>query len=206
LAEGDSRAVRYPLDVALFAALPDDPKPEDWEALRRLIGPNNVAVLFREEVQSPDGWEDAFRIPTVQMTGDGAERGESSRATKLGPSDVPEMLDLVRRTQPGPFSQRTIELGTYLGIREGGTLVAMAGERMRIAGHTEISAVCTAAEHRGRGLASELMGVLIAAMAACGDVPFLHAVADNVTAIHLYETLGFTTRRVFDVVGLRAPA
>jgi ribosomal protein S18 acetylase RimI-like enzyme len=198
-------AARYAPDVAFFSALPSEPAPADWEALRALVGPNAVAVLFRDEVRAPAGWQEDFRLPTVQMVGVGAQWEPSPRAEHLGAADVAEMLDLARRTRPGPFVARTIELGTYLGIRADGVLVAMAGERMRIPGHTEISAVCTDDRHRGRGLGSALVRALVAGIVARGEVPFLHVVAENVGAIRLYERLGFTTRRMVEVVGLRAP-
>jgi hypothetical protein len=72
----------------------------------------------------------------------------------LGAVDVPEMLDLVARTRPGPFEPETYRLGTYLGVRRAGWLVAMAGERLHPPGYTEISAVCTDPGVRGQGLAS----------------------------------------------------
>src|SRR4029077_5363570 len=110
---------------------------------------------------------------------------------QLTPADVPAMLDLVARTQPGPFARRTIELGTYLGVREGGALVAMAGERMHLDGHSEISAVCTDPSQRRRGLARDLVLTLARRIRARGERPFLHVAADNVNAIRLYEALGF---------------
>jgi len=105
------------------------------------------------------------------------------------------MLELVARTDPGPFRERTIELGTYLGIRHEGALVAMAGQRLSPPGWTEISAVCTDAAYRGRGLAARLVRAVAAEIHARGRTPFLHAAASNVNAIRLYEKLGFTTRR-----------
>lgn len=200
-------AARYVRGVTPFAALPDEPTPRDWEALRALLGPGEVAVLFRERVTPPRGWQEEMRIPTVQMVGPAARRAPSGQARPLGAADVPEMLALVRRTEPGPFARRTIELGTYLGIRsgEGGALVAMAGERMRFAGHTEVSAVCTDAAERGRGLATELVSALVDAIVARGETPFLHAAATNERAIRLYERLGFTVRTRFEVMVLRPP-
>ena len=50
---------------------------------------------------------------------------------KLTEADVPEMLALTKLTEPGPFLPRTIELGSYFGIHDAGSLVAMAGERLR---------------------------------------------------------------------------
>jgi ribosomal protein S18 acetylase RimI-like enzyme len=205
LGEHAPLAARYRSAVTPFAALPDEPTDDAWRALAALLGPGRPAVLFRDRVVTPDGWQELFRMPTVQMVGPAARRAPSARAVRLGAADVAEMLELTRRTQPGPFAPRTIELGTYLGIRDeaDGALVAMAGERMRFAGHTEISAVCTDDARRGRGLGTALVCALVASVVARGETPFLHALATNETAIRLYERLGFTLRRTVDVVGLR---
>jgi predicted GNAT family acetyltransferase len=116
------------------------------------------------------------------------------------------MLDLVARTQPGPFRPRTIEMGTYLGIRRGGALVAMAGERLHPPGWTEISAVCTDPAFRRQGLASRLVLAVAAGIRARGETPFLHAAASNTTAIRVYEALGFRLRRRTTFATLRVPA
>src|SRR5258708_2948754 len=116
----------------------------------------------RRALGVPGGWSVEFRFPCRQMglldavAPDAADgRLETENGFRpLGARDVPEMLALVERTQPGPFAPRTIELGTYIGVRDGGDLVAMAGERLHPPGFTEISAGCTDASHRGRGLAA----------------------------------------------------
>src|SRR5690625_696428 len=115
------------------------------------------------------------------------------------------MLELVERTRPGPFWAETIRMGTYLGIREAGTLVAMAGERLHPPGWTEISAVCTAPEWRGRGFASALVRQSAARIIARGERPFIHVVRDHTRAIDLYRQLGFTIRRNITFRGFRAP-
>ena len=115
------------------------------------------------------------------------------------------MMDLVDRTRPGPFLPRTIELGTYLGMRDHGALVAMAGTRMHLPGFTEISAVCTDDEHRGRGLAKVLVGRLVDEILGRARIACLHAVSTNTPAIRLYETLGFTTRKEMDFALLGTP-
>ncbi|MCB8882795.1 GNAT family N-acetyltransferase [Acidisoma cellulosilytica] len=112
----------------------------------------------------------------------------------LTPADAAEMLDLARLTKPGPFAQRTRELGRFLGVRRDGRLVAMAGERMKPGSFTEISGVCTHPDHRGQGYAAGLMRDVALAIVARGETPFLHAFADNLGAIALYEKLGFVTR------------
>ena len=56
-----------------------------------------------------------------------------ARLQREAGADAAEMLDLVARTDPGPFRKRAVELGRYLGIRRDGQLVAMAGERLRFA-------------------------------------------------------------------------
>jgi ribosomal protein S18 acetylase RimI-like enzyme len=206
-AEGDGLALRYDPEVSVFAALPDVPTPDAWEALRALVGPGHLAVLFRDAVVGPPDWQEVFRLPTLQMLSPPAPAGGDRTAgiAPLAVADVEEMCGLAERARPGPFSKRTIELGTYLGIRDGGALVAMAGERMRIEGHTEISAVSTEEAYRGRGLAGALVRFLAAAVSARGEIPFLHVAETNTGAIRLYEQLGFTTRRLVEAVGLVAP-
>ena len=203
VAEGVGGARRYDPDVAPFAALPDDAPPSCWDDLADLVGPDGTAVLFRGDVEPPDGWDAFFRVDALQMEAVGVEAAADPRAVELGPGDVPEMLDLVRRTEPGPFAPRTIELGTYLGLRVDGALVAMAGERVRPPGYAEISAVCTDPAHRGAGLAAALVRDLVGRIEARGERAFLHVVVDNTNAVRLYERLGFATRRTWAGLGLR---
>lgn len=203
LAVRHGRAARYPHDVSPFVAIADD-SDAAWHDLATLTDPDGVVVVPDAPEEPPPGWEPVFVIPGVQMDGSGLVPATDPEAVVLGPADVPEMLDLVARTQPGPFLARTRILGTYLGIRRDGALVAMAGERVRPPGWTEISAVCTDSAQRGQGLAARLVRAVAVGIRARGDVPFLHAAADN-PAVRLYEQLGFTHRREVRFAALRAP-
>jgi ribosomal protein S18 acetylase RimI-like enzyme len=205
LAERRGTALRYLTEVSPFVALPDEPGESDWADLAGLVGPGCVVATAGVAVTPPPGWTLQRELEGVQLTGDHVAVVPDAEAVPLGAADVPEMLDLVARTQPGPFLSRTIEFGGYLGIRRAGRLVAMAGERLRPPGWTEISAVCTAEEFRGQGLAARLTLAVAAAIRARGDIPFLHATASNVTAIRLYESLGFQLRRTATFVIARAP-
>ena len=113
---------------------------------------------------------------------------------ELGANDSPEMLELTALTKPGPFGPRTHELGYYVGIRDAGKLVAMAGERMKVPGYTEVSAVCTHPDHLGKGYAAALMTEIMRSIRAHGEKPFLHVRSDNARAIAIYERLGFYKR------------
>jgi ribosomal protein S18 acetylase RimI-like enzyme len=206
VAEGSSGALRYVPEVAAFAAVPDGPLTTTWGELRDLVGPGGAAVLFVRPAGVPDGWEDLFRIPTLQMVANGVRPMIAPQARLLDSDDVDDMLALVGRTHPGPFERRTIELGDYLGIRDDdGTLIAMAGMRMCLPGYTEISAVCTDEVARGRGLASALVRDLVGRILDRGDTPILHVMSTNVGAIRVYDELGFETRREQEVIGLRPP-
>jgi predicted GNAT family acetyltransferase len=121
----------------------------------------------------------------------------------LGPPDSAEMMELTKLTKPGPFGKRTHELGAYIGIRRDGKLVAMAGERLKVPGYTEVSAVCTHPEHTGRGYARILMMELMQRILNRDETPFLHVREDNGRAIKLYQELGFVTRVLLYTVGLR---
>ncbi|NLU85166.1 GNAT family N-acetyltransferase [Rhodococcus sp. HNM0569] len=209
LARRVGHAVTYDPAVATFAAVDPVPGPQRWTDLAWLLGDGSLADMFSAADVPPAGWAPVFELDGLQLLGPALvpDFRLDGRGTlvELGREDVPEMLDLVERTQPGPFRPRTHELGTYLGIRVDGVLVAMAGERLRPPGFTEISAVCTAPEERGHGHASRLVGALVARIDARGERAFLHAVETNTSALRLYEQLGFRTRTRVTFRGFRIP-
>ncbi|MFF4386777.1 MULTISPECIES: GNAT family N-acetyltransferase [unclassified Streptomyces] len=197
-------AARYTLDTSPFSALADPQDPRAWADLAALAGPGQE-VWVTGLLTPPPGWQTLVTVPGVQLDGRAVRAEEAPEAVVLGLGDVPEMLELVALTKPGPLLDRTVELGTYLGIRHEGRLVAMAGERMRPAGWSEISAVCTHPDHRGRGLAGRLIRAVAAAVRERGELPFLHAAAANTGAVRLYESMGFALRRSPLFLGLRTP-
>ena len=178
----------------------------DWADLAALAGPG--AVLGLAGIAPPDSWPVTPIGDGVQLVGEGVEGAADDGddgVVRLGPGDTEEMLDLAMRTRPGPFLPRTRELGEFLGIRRGGALVAMAGERLHPPGWTEISGVCTEEGWRGHGFATRLMRVLVAGIRARGETPFLHALASNTGAVRLYESMGFRLRRTITFSAVRVP-
>jgi ribosomal protein S18 acetylase RimI-like enzyme len=189
------RVRRYPADVAPFLGMPSPPSPQDWRDAAELVAPGTYAAVPYSGAELPDAWRAVAAFDLVQMIGERVSGVDCVEAIPLSAADVPEMMELVARTEPGPFLTRTIELGDYLGIRSDGALVAMAGERFHLDGWTEISAVCTSAEHRGQGLASQLVEALIARIQLRSQRVFLHVLSTNTRAIRLYEELGFRVRQ-----------
>jgi ribosomal protein S18 acetylase RimI-like enzyme len=204
-AERSGNFLRYPPEVSPFGAFDDGPSRDDWSDVATLVGPGEVVVITGVTGTPPDGWEILNNINGVQMVAENEAAAPDDEAAPLTVSDVPDMLELVRRTRPGPFMTRTIELGTYLGIRRDGHLIAMAGERMHPPGWTEISAVCTDETYRGQGLGTRLIHAVAHGIRERGETPFLHASATNVNALRLYEALGFTLRREVSFVAIRTP-
>ncbi|MCX5144700.1 GNAT family N-acetyltransferase [Streptomyces sp. NBC_00338] len=194
-AERRGRILRYPPDVTPWIALPDRPEAADWADAAALAGPGGSVTITAFHEPPPDDWEVVFHAEGVQLVDAGVDAAPFPEAVRLGPADVPEMLELVARTRPGPFERRTVELGTYLGVRRDGVLVAMAGERMRPPGWSEISGVCTDESVRGQGLAGGLVRAVAHEIRERGETPFLHAAASNTNAVRLYEALGFALRR-----------
>jgi predicted GNAT family acetyltransferase len=195
-AEGGSLALCFPLDIAPFGATAED-SPEAFAALRELLAEDGrVALVTLDMLKRYPGFEVVREAPIIQMIADAETPAPAERPAPivLGSSDVPEMLRLAEQTNPGPFGPRTHELGQYIGVRIDGALAAMAGERLRLDGAVEISAVCVSPEHRGKGYAAFLVAWLVRKLRAEGAMPFLHAFTDN-PAIALYERLGFTTRK-----------
>ncbi len=194
-AQRRGRALRYVPDVAPFLALPSKASEADWRDATELVPPGTVAATIHDGSPLPESLQVMHTFELVQMIGEYVVGAEDPDAVTLGLTDVPEMLELVRLTEPGPFLERTIELGKYIGVRRHGALIAMAGERLRFDGWREISAVCTAPTYRGHGLASRLVSTLVADIQHRSEYAFLHVLTDNTNAIRLYEGLGFRTRR-----------
>ncbi|SAK86691.1 FR47 domain-containing protein [Caballeronia hypogeia] len=200
LGEGDALARRYDPDIAPFAAV-DSESPNSWRALGAMLKPQErAAVLSPGDVEIEVEGIEAQRLGTIHQMIDTqrfAESTDDRDMIRLAKQDVPDMLELAQRTRPGPFGKRTHEMGNYIGIRDEGRLIAMAGERMRMDGHVEISAVCVDEQWRGRGIAARLINVLRREIAQRGETPFLHVFSHNTGAIGLYERLGFALRHEF---------
>jgi ribosomal protein S18 acetylase RimI-like enzyme len=196
VAEGDHLALRYLAPIAPFAATIDVTNASFQSLLALLPEGDQIALFTLEEITPPSSFVVIERGNVDQMVLDRppAQAG-SVPVVRLEARDVPDMLALVEATHPGPFGPRTIEIGEYIGVRRQGMLVAMAGERMRLDGFTEISAVCVHPSARGQGLAAELISTLARSIASRGETSFLHVFNSNRAAIELYLKLGFVLRQ-----------
>lgn len=198
------RAVRFAADVSPLAAVREE-SPESLAALAGLIPPDgSVMVLVDQPFEPPPGILAARTIPIVRMVATALAGGAGMDGLQpLTEADAPEMLALATLTEPGPFLPRTHKLGAFWGIKENGRLVAMAGERLRPEGYTELSGVCAHPDVRGRGYARKLSAWVAHKIAARGETPFLHSIATNTNANRLYRSLGFTLWREVTAVVLR---
>jgi ribosomal protein S18 acetylase RimI-like enzyme len=202
-------ARRFTPEVGPLAAFikPDD---EGYEALAELAPPKGTIGVFLDSPYQPRrGWSVVAGAPLLQMVwhGESLKTQETAavpaQIVELGSPDSTEMIALATLTKPGPFAARTHELGNFFGIRQAGKIVAMAGERMKVPGHTEVSAVCTHPEQTGRGYAAALMTRVMKGILDRGEIPFLHSRGDNLRAIELYKRLGFQERKSGYFVVLR---
>jgi len=198
-AEGAGCARRFPREVTLLAAL-KAPNDAGYESLAELVGLGGTgAVFLNDPYEVRVEWEYVAGAPLLQMVCENGAMAQNSPSGtseifELGDKDSPEMVELATLTKPGPFGARTHELGYYVGIRHGGKLVAMAGERLKVPGYTEVSAVCTHPDHLGQGYAAKLMTEVMRRVRERGERPFLHVRSDNARAVSLYERLGFRKR------------
>lgn len=169
------------------------------QLVQTLPGDRSFSVMIADQVRIPACFDIVFTTPLYQMVCTRFQPIFDSRLSmrSLGDADIPDMLALTSLTKPGPFLQRTIDFGHYIGIVEGDKLLAMAGERLHVKGYTEVSAVCTHPDHLGQGYASHLMSHACETIIQRGNIPFLHVKQDNTRAIAKYEHLGFSIRSAF---------
>ena len=204
LAEGGSLARRYDPSITPFAAARDDGK-KCLEALGGLARRDEILLLAQaDEIALPHGYSPVTATSAVQMvSARPLEKVADERVERLSDADAADMLALAQLTRPGPFSLKAQSLGEFFGIKENGALVAMAGERMKQEGWTELSGVCTHPHVRGRGLARLLSLFVAGRIVERGELPYLHAYATNTAAIALYESIGFELRCMMNVALIR---
>ena len=198
-AVGGDRARRFTADIGPLAGTRDD-EPESLAALTELVPAGGSLILLQADPVALPPSLHATHAPGVQMVLDRLVPVDADpRIVPLAAADAPEMLALATLTRPGPFAARTHALGDFFGIKTGGVLVAMAGERLAHAGFTEVSGVCTHPDARGRGLARILSAHVARRIVERRETPYLHAYATNTAAIRLYEALGFRLRCAMNV-------
>ena len=193
IAEGDACAWRIDRDYGVFGAAADC-SPKSLAALAALVPEQGeLWMVERDHWPAPPGTRFVRQAECVQMVCEKLVSGKppAFEIVELGESDAPTMYDLAMLTQPGPYAAHTNRLGDFIGVKQDGALIAMAGERMKMPGLSEVSGVCTHPDHRGKGYAGALMRIVAERMIARGETPWLHAYASNVGAIALYESLGF---------------
>ncbi len=194
LAIGDARAWRFRPDVNLFGAAADA-SPEALAALAALVPAHGTlaTVGIASAPPLPGTTVEAERRLDQMVATQLHRAGRAVESVALGADDAAEMFELATLTAPGPFFPNTYLQGGYVGVRRGGRLVAMAGERMKLPGFTEVSAVCTHPDHRGQGYARALMEAVMVPLIERGERVFLHHYPDN-PAVALYRSMGFVPR------------
>lgn len=191
-ASGSGGARRYAAGFSPIIAFADNDRP-DFAALAPVCAPGETFYCEGWQGECPDGWRIDGETTMFRMVWNAkvATADHAPGAVALGPEHVDAAVALATLCRPGPFGPRTIELGDYYGEVEDGRLIAMAGQRMRVPGYTEISGVCTHPDAQGRGLARRLMHKLIHRQMLLGELPFLHVMRANVAAHDFYKRMGF---------------
>lgn len=188
-------AAKYPPTVAPFGAVADATVRAGHQLTSLITGSDSI-YLVGVAPPAPPGWISKQGKPMLQMICNARIPGVAGPAvTPMAAAHRDDMLALTALVFPGFFRARTLEMGDYIGIHDGARLVAMAGERMRLDGYQEMSAVCTHPDYTGRGYAQRLLALLCNAAFDRGFTPFLHVYADNTRAIEVYRKLGFIERK-----------
>ncbi len=213
-AESLGQSCRFTPEVSSLGGF-REASSEGYTSLEGLVGARGTIRVFLDSpYEDRMGWTLVASAPLLQMVWENGHAPNDSRASsdeaasrpeivELNTTHATEMMELTALTKPGPFDKRTHELGRYIGIFREGKLVAMAGERLKVPGYTEVSAVCTHPEHTGHGYARLLMADVMKGIRRREEIPFLHVREDNTRAIQLYERLGFRRRVVRHLAVIR---
>jgi ribosomal protein S18 acetylase RimI-like enzyme len=193
---GNDKARYFDREVSPFAAIRDI-TDDNFRLLYDAVDHENTTLFMTPlEIEIPSFWQQLALIRGIQMVWDTSFKLDNV-VMELNPltyEHVPQMLELTKLTNPGPFDSRTIDLGHYFGIFADNRLAAMAGQRLHVPGYAEISAVCTHPDHTGKGCARQLLLHQVHRIIAASETPYLHVKYDNERAIKVYESLGFSKR------------
>ena len=193
---GNNQLKYFPADIAPFVGLKHWDSNDLKELVDHLPIQRSFSVMKAKKAELPPSFEMVFSTPLYQMYCPVLKPVTNPEIIirKLVNEDVSMMLELTSITKPGPFYERTIEFGNYIGIFNNDRLVAMAGDRLSLNGYTEVSAICTHPDHLGKGYASYLITRASERIIAEGNIPFLHVRTDNLRAVEVYKKMGFNIR------------
>ncbi|MEO6315378.1 MAG: GNAT family N-acetyltransferase [Chitinophagaceae bacterium] len=198
---GTDHAKRYRRGILPFAACAGG-SAGSLETLDSFTAAGESLYIMGDQLPLlPAAWKITLELPCAQLwlnkevASLPVDLPGMSTVVRLGETDRREMYELVNQVQPGYYDIDTPLLGRYVGIRKDGKLVAMAGERMRLTGFSELSAICTLPGYTGKGYAQQLISALSHTHARSKERSFLHVAISNERAIRLYQHMGFEQRR-----------
>src|ERR1700722_10463896 len=197
LSSGSDLVRYFPREISPFVGLVDFGSARFEELVRVLPAGRGAVVVSPDEIVVPAAWKVNFHGVGLQMMGENAHGPvlDDRGFVELRSEHVPAMVELATLTNPGPFGERTIEFGNFVGVFDGDRLMAMSGHRLHPSPYIEVSGVCTHPDYVGRGLGAALTDYQVGRIREMGEAPMLHVWAHNDLAIRLYEKLGFVTRR-----------
>jgi ribosomal protein S18 acetylase RimI-like enzyme len=205
LAHSSALARRFSPEMTLLGAVAANTAMA-FDSLAQLIQRDPVTLYFSAPPQFSAGWEVIRAVELHQMVFNqetqetaapttSAQDSSAPQVVELTTADLPEMTEIYAATRPGrSLCQRIQKLGTFVGVRDEGKLVAMGGVRLHIAGHREITTVATLPGFERRGYGTAVMRALVERIRARGERPFLTVRTDNTRAIDIYRKLGFMER------------
>lgn len=195
LSNGTDDVRYFDKEISLFIGI-RELMPDSFQLLYDLLphsGPIGYVTPFETEI--PGIWKLLNKIKGKQMVYNGGLKDvDASTIVQLKDVHIPQMIELTKLTNPGPFDTRTIDFDNYYGIFDGDRLAAMAGQRLNPLPYAEISAVCTHPDYTGRGYARQLVDFQINRIKKEGSIPILHVADGNDRPFELYKKIGFEVR------------
>ena len=191
---GNDLLKRYDPEISPFGGI--NTEEDVSNILNGCVSPGESMYIIATKPPLPPGFEIEKELICLQMVcPDIITMDTTEHITLLTDAYNDAVKDLVNLVQPGYFRAKTKTMGEYFGIYQNDMLVAVTGERMRMNGFTEVSAVVTHPDFTGKGYAKQLVAHTVNKNLADNIIPYLHVTEDNAPAIRLYEKLGFQTRR-----------
>ncbi|HUR35572.1 MAG TPA: GNAT family N-acetyltransferase [Vicinamibacterales bacterium] len=183
-------------DIAECDALLDEPAVVARTARTHLnVTPDQLLVLGRHF----RAFEER-RMRRMLLPGDAALPALRHTVVRLGSPDLVALQALYGDEPPAFFLPAQLRDGVYYAVREGSSLIAVAGTHVvSTAGRVgAIGNVYTRRDRRGRGLAASVTAAVARELRRLGIATIvLNVVASNAVARRVYERLGFRDNRIY---------
>jgi len=131
---------------------------------------------------------------------DQAKLLDFNQAKRVMENEYTEVINFLRNGNMKFFTRSELERCPFLGIKDGESFIGVGGYHYYDPQLVELGNIIVRPDYRGKGLAKKLTSQLTHLGKQLTSDVFLGVLAENLPAVHVYESLGFHTTAELSIV------